>query len=172
MGGRERVEAGGDAWAAAHRDLLGASCWMTDVDVMFGAQVFGMNTGNRLFMEYVPDLTPIDARVRRFALVALFDRKAARLERYMMGEQNARAIAFHLWLCRVHAAAQGIRPRFFTVLGDDTPPWHLIEFDIDTGEECGRSMLRRLDPDEWQVLWDRLGLLSLRNRAVELVTRG
>ena len=56
-GVKVRADGCGDAWAQAHRKL-GPTFNMQDIDALFGIMAFGQNTGDKLFLEYVPDNDP------------------------------------------------------------------------------------------------------------------
>jgi len=90
-GVRVRADGCGDAWAQAHRKL-GPTFNMQDIDALFGIMAFGQNTGDKLFLEYVPD----DYRnrgkaVRDFRVIAMFDRKSSRQATFIGdGEIQAR----------------------------------------------------------------------------------
>lgn len=158
-GVRVRADGKGDAWAKAHRDQLGATFNMNDVDGLIGLVAFAANTGDRLFMEYVPDnYANRQSMVRQFATVALFDRKTSR--DYALGESNRVALAWYLDLCRRLGQTQPKPPKFFLIIGRDTPPWQMIELDIETGAVISEHALTA---HKWQQVWEQVGLAALRN---------
>jgi hypothetical protein len=170
-GVKRRMDGEGDGWAAAHRSLDDAGDIngikdigfpMNDVDVMFGFQAFGMNTGDKLFVEYQPDGWPNRSKfIRQFAVVALFDRKFT--ENAAFSSANRVSTAYHLWICRTFATCQAYPPRFFYSIGGQTPPWVMVELDITTGQRCGRNtIIKTASHAEWIDIWDRLGLVDLR----------
>lgn len=162
---RQRKDGKGDAWANAHRDALGPGYNMGDIDGSFGFVAFGHRTEDRIFAECVPDAwTNRGKPYRRFATVALFDRKR--------GPNSHRAgggpfdLAYHLDLCRKLAEAQPLPPRFFFVQGTNKPPWELVELDIGHGNrgragvEIGRTTINSIS--NWGPIWDAVGLTELR----------
>jgi hypothetical protein len=156
---RARADGQGDGWARAHREQLGAAFHMTDLDGAIGLMGFAANTGERLFIEYVPDAYGNRLHViRRFATVAVFDRKTSR--EYAFSEANRVSLAWHLDVCRRLAATQHSPPRFFLVIGRDRPPWELLELDIHSG---GILSEHRLDAMNWRVIGEQAGLTALRN---------
>lgn len=162
-GVKRRMDKRGDAWATAHRCL--PTIHMMDLDGIFGHMVFASNTGNRLFMEYVPDkYKNRGSRIRRFALVSLFDRK--RTFEAATAYDNSVSLAFYLFLCRVFAY-QPVRPRFFIVVGSEIyPPWSMHEVNIDTGnlteEPC--AVLPSNERPLWEAVWDKVGLFAARRQ--------
>lgn len=157
-GVRRRMDGRGDGWANAHREELGSRYYLQDVDGVFGLEVWGANTGERLFMEYEPDnWEHRQDWVRRFAIVALFDRKVS-LDR-ALSEHNRVSAAFYMWLCRELGARQPQQPRFFFVVGGQSPPWDLVEMDTQTGNVLSTHQLAGAD---FRQVWQRIGLLSLR----------
>ena len=93
-GVRIRADGKGDGWARAHRQL-GATFNMTDFDGLMGLVAFAANTGEKLFMEYVPDNYRNRLNlIRQFAIVAMFDRKASR--EYAFSEANRVSLSWHL----------------------------------------------------------------------------
>ena len=157
-GVKPRFDGQGDGWAAAHRSL-GPTFNMSDVDGVVGMMGFASNTGERLFLEYVPDnYKNRQSRIRKFATVAMFDRKSS--EHYANSDSNALAAAFYLDLCRRLATTQPKPPRFFYVIGQDQPPWEMIEIDINTAAEIGRV---HQDGKNWRQVWEAVGLVALRN---------
>jgi hypothetical protein len=163
-----RADGGGDGWANTHRLQLGNQFLMSDIDCLFGGLVFGQNTGERLFMEYAPDnWANRTKRIRQFAMVAMFDRK--KTEAAALSAHNTLATAFYLWLARVHGASQPKPPRFFYVIGGDSPPWDMIEVDIHTGDTA--TDIIRLNSVDWPTMWAALGLTDLRNELKQWVHR-
>jgi len=166
QGVKERLDEQGDAWANQHRKSTPRDYYLQDVDAMFGAVFFGHNTGEKVFLEYVPDnYKNRTSKVRSFALVAMFDRKASRWAAF--SNYNTVSCALYLWLCRVIGQSQPKQPRFFYVIGGDTPPWTMIEINIETGQEMGQEV--RLDSADWTTVWNSLGLTSLRNELARFV---
>lgn len=163
-GVKARADGAGDAWAQSHR-TLGRDFHMHDIDVLFGLVAFGQNTGERLFLEYVPDnYQNRTSVIRKFAAVAMFDRKAS--TKAAFSQQNALSTAQYLWQCRTlgEGGNQPLMPKFFFVIGKQTPPWEMIEIDIYTGERTGvEELIFMKSQAEWQRVWDALGLTSLRN---------
>lgn len=158
-GVRVRVDGKGDGWARAHRQL-GATFNMTDFDGVMGLVAFAANTGEKLFMEYVPDnYTNRLNLIRRYAVVAMFDRKATR--EYAFSDANRVSLSWHLDHCRKLAQTQPVAPKFLLVIGRDEPPWHLIELDINTGGTVGQHTLTAMN---WRTVWEQAGLIDLRNQ--------
>ena len=156
---RKRRDGKGDAWSNAHRINLGNHFLMHDQDASFGCLVFGSNTGDKLFLEYEPDnYKNRQSDIRQFAMVALFDRKAT--ERAAFCQNNALSRAFYLWQCRAFAQGQPKPPRFFIVVGRQTPPWTMIELDIGTGARVGEPV--EVDASRFKDVWESLGLTALR----------
>jgi hypothetical protein len=157
-GVRIRADGKGDGWAQAHRDELGPTYNMSDLDGYVGLVGFAGNTGDRLFMEYVPDNYANKGKtVRRFATVALFDRKASR--DYAFSEANAVSLAFYLDLCRRLGETQPKPPKFFFIIGRQATPWELVELDIQTGQIISEFTLQQ---GRWRVFWEAVGLVALR----------
>jgi len=163
---KRRMDGEGDGWANEHREALGRSWWMQDVDAMFGFEVFGQNTSNRLFMEYVPDDWENHGKViREYGIIALFDRKCS-LEMALAGHVSA---GLYLHNCRVFGKYQGVDPKFFYVIGGQEPPWSLAEIDIHTGERCGDVVVM---PDgNWQPLWEQLGIVQVRRELCKWIAK-
>ena len=158
-GVRIRVDGKGDGWAKVHRDQLGATFNMNDVDGLIGMVAFAANTGDRLFMEYVPDNYANRLNtVRSFATVALFDRKTSR--EYALGESNRVALAWYLDLCRRLGQTQQKPPKFFLVIGRDAPPWQMVELNTNNGEVVSEHTL---SASNWREVWEQVGLAALRN---------
>lgn len=160
-GVKPRYDGGGDAWALAHRNL-GPEFHMHDLDGVFGQLVFSQRTGDRLFLEYVPDnYVNHVKRTREFALVAMFDRKRDRSA--ALGEPNALSTAFYLWICRKLSMEQPVPAKFFYVIGGQTPPWTMVEVDTATGSVTGReAVIHGTSHDEMMAVWEALGLVELR----------
>ena len=159
-GVKPRADGKGDGWANAHREQLGPDYHCQDIDGYFGFCAWGANSGDRLFMEHVPDgFKNANNLIREYAVVALFDRKsttsAARCDR------NIKSTSFYLWLCRNLSMAQPFPVRFFWVIGKDNPPWMMQELSIETGEE--KEDMITLDKPDWRSIWDTIGLTDLRN---------
>ena len=159
-GVKNRIDGKGDGWANAHRKLLGNQFYFQDVDCFFGAVAFGHNTAERLFLEYVPDdYENRTKKIRQFGIVALFDRKSSKSAAF--GNKNIVSCGVYLWLCRTLGTAQGIKPKFYYVIGNDKPPWEMIEMDIDTADIKEPTVI--LQSVNWKEIWEQLGLLELRN---------
>jgi hypothetical protein len=160
-GVRVRRDGQGDAWANTHREGLGNKFYLQDIDALFGMEVFGANTGDRLFIEYEPDNyeNRFNA-IREFALVAMFDRKATLAGAMHPGSKVSRDL--YLWLCRTIGLAQPIAPKFFLVIGESEPPWQMIEIDINTGRKLGEPS--EVDGDNFRQVWNQLGLAELRSQ--------
>ncbi len=167
-GARARVDGHGDAWANEHRHGLGMSFNMTDLDAFFGTVAFGQNTSDRLFIEYVPDeYANRDKVVREFGLVAMFDRKNS--WRAAFEQRNRLSTAVYLWICRKLGVGQSKSPKFFYVIGGQLPPWQMVEIDIISGEATGvtANILHR---DDWQYVWEHLGLVPLRREIARWIS--
>lgn len=157
---RIRRDGHGDAWANAHRTSLSNKYFLHDIDAVFGLEVFGANTGDRLFLEYEPDhYNNREKSIREFAAIALFDRKASKAAAF--SPSNRLSLGLYLWQCRSYAKSQPIAPRFFFVIGQDKPPWLMIEIDIQTAEPIGHEV--SVDSARFSAVWDALGLTELRN---------
>lgn len=159
-GVKPRYDKKGDQWAAMHRNL-GPTFNMHDVDAVMGHVSFAENTGDRFFLEYVPDSyqNRYD-RVRKFGAVAFFDRKSS-LE-FALSAKNTLSISFYLWLARAAAVEQPVAPLFFFVVGEQRPPWSLHEVDIYTGELTGKSAM--VGAGSWSAMWSNLGICAVRDQ--------
>lgn len=157
-GVKARADGQGELWANEHRAELGAQFNMNDIDGLIGLVGFAANTGNRLFVEYVPDGTFQDRfkSVRGFAVVALFDRKLS--VEAAFGTSYRVSQAFYLYLCRSLSEHQPKPPKFFYVIGSRAP-YTLIELDITTGDEIKRYYL---EDNRWKDIWEATGLVELR----------
>lgn len=160
-GVRSRADEKGDAWALAHRQL-GPTFNMQDVDAVFGAIAFGANTGERLFLEYVPDnYCNRGMIIRSFKLVAMFDRKTS--EQAAFRRENSVSLALYLWMCRELRGDSCLCPKFFVVIGSQKPPWRMVEIDIHNGERTGNEEeIKDATGPEFRRVWDTLGLIELR----------
>lgn len=168
-GARARIDGRGDAWADEHRHGLGMSFLMSDLDAIFGTVVFGQNTGDRLFIEYVPDAYANRFKtVREFGLVAMFDRKMSINAAF--DQRNKLSTAVYLWICRKLGAGQAKRPKFFFVIGDQAPPWRMVEIDITNGEPTGAEATIA-SREDWGPVWEYLGLAPLRREIAMWVGR-
>lgn len=158
----------GDPWANEHREQLGNRFYLQDLDALFGHMTFAQNTGDRLFLEYVPDTYENRLKVKReFYVVAMFDRKATMNAATCPG--NTVSTAFYLWLCRSIGANQPERPRFFYVIGTQAP-WQMLELDIESGDRVGDPF--PIGDNAMTDVWRRLGLTQLRTRlAMEIANR-
>lgn len=153
-----RADGQGDGWANQHREL-GQTFNMQDLDGFFGLYVFAKNSANSLFLEYAPDrIENREKVIRRFAVVALFDRK--KTEDAALSDMNIVSTAFYLWTCRQIGDRQPIAPRFFYVIGDDNPPWTMIELNIASGERLGCYLLTGYN---WRDVWEVAGLRKIRD---------
>jgi hypothetical protein len=160
-GVKRRADGKGDAWANAHRDALGPGFPMNDVDGCFGFVAFGSNTGDRMFIEYVPDdyVNRFNV-IREHAVIALFDRKAT--EELAFSDNNCVSLSLYLYQCRAFSAAQALPCRFFFCIGGQKPPWRMVEVNIETGERInGPDII--LKSANWRCIWDALGLIELRS---------
>jgi hypothetical protein len=161
-GVKARRDGAGDEWAKQHRSL-GPTYNMQDMDALFGVTAFGQNTGERLFLEYVPDnYQNRTSVIRNFGVVAMFDRKQS--EPYAFSRSNAVSTAFYLYQCRIHAKVQpnGLTPKFFFVIGGQSPPWKMIEIDIFSGKKTGLEAVICDGERDWKRVWTTLGLHQLR----------
>lgn len=149
-----------DGWANMHRTELGNDHYLQDVDCMFGGVVFGQNTADRLFLEYIPDNYENRIEIiRSFAVVAMFDRKQT--EKWAFSDRNRLSTALYLDICRTIATKQPLPPKFFFVIGKDEPPWSMIQIDIYLGEKISEPII--LDKIQWSKIWESIGLKDLRN---------
>lgn len=159
---KPRYDGKGDGWANAHRDL-GPTFNMNDADALMGVVSFAWNTGERLFIEDVPDnYINRYSSIREFAYVALFDRKT-NLD-FALSNENAVSRAMYLHLCRIISAYQPLPPRFFFVIGGQCPPWEMHEIAIDSSEPKGDAIILPCrDGSIWRSVWETCGLKSLRD---------
>ena len=165
FGVRVRRDGQGDGWAEGHR-LLGKTFNMQDLDALFGFVAFGVNGAERLFLEYQPDAYHNASNlVRRFAAVAMFDRKSTITAAF----GSTVSTANYLWQCRCFSMQQPLKPKFFYVVGGQAPPWEMIELDINTGECLGQKTIQSNKKEDWLAVWDHLGLASLRKNLREWV---
>ena len=156
---KPRFDGQGDPWADSHREGLGRGFNMNDVDGFIGLIGFAANTGDRLFIEYVPDdYANRGQAIRTYSTVALFDRKASLA--CAMGEGNSVSLACYLDLCRRLAVTQARPPKFFFVVGRDAPPWDIVQIDIETGMKLSTQTLSGMN---WQEVWRAAGLTELRD---------
>ena len=164
---RLRNDNGGDRWANAHRHNLSDNWYLMDMDGYFGLLAFAANTGNRLFMEYVPDdWKNRESATREFGWVAIFDRK--RNEQAMRSSGAKLSKDMYLCLCRRLGRCQPVMPRFFYILGTgEHGPWPLVEYDVWTAKEIGH--IATLQNDEfskgaWDRIWNSIGLEQARKK--------
>jgi len=151
----------GDGWAEAHREHLGNDYYFQDVDCLFGGMVYGANTAERLFLEYAPDdYRNRENRIRNFAIISMFDRK--RTLSAATHPRNTISLGVYLHLCRVIEKCQPVAPKFFFVIGDDSPPWAMYEVDINDGTIAETATI--LEATDWKQVWNVLGLRALRDR--------
>jgi len=137
---------------------------MQDLDCFFGVQAFGHNTGDKLFMEYIPDNYDKNKKsVENFGVVALFDRKSN--EEYALSSPNYTSRHFYIYLAKILSECQGNIPcKFFYVIGSNNPPWKMIEIDLSTGH---KKTEKYVDSGDWSSIWQELGLCSIRNDVVK-----
>lgn len=154
-GVRLRMDGSGDAWANEHRQL-GKMFYMNDIDAFMGYVAFAKTGDCQLFAEYQPDKYENKGKIiRRYATVALFDRKksAAGVEAFLNDVQ----LAYLLDLCRQIGKVQPKPPRFFFVIGEKSP-WKMQEVDIVTGELKTPIACE----NDWRKVWDESGLTADR----------
>ena len=165
---RPRLDGRGDGWANGHRNALGNESYLQDIDGYFGMLGFTANTGDRLFLEYVPDsYKNRESAIREFGLVAMFDRK--RDLQAMHSPKVVLSKAVYLWFCRKIGLSQPVMPRFFYVLGTaEHGPWTLVECDIWTGNEIREFTLTE---NFWKSIWDKIGLEEARRKIQAVVLR-
>lgn len=150
-----RSDGAGDGWAGEHRRALPAQCLMQDLDAVAGVLTFGTNGVDRLFAEYVPDdYAHRNSLVRKFGVVALFDRKTT----VQACEVSAVSTAFYLHMARTLSAGQPVPVRFFFVVGQQAP-WQLVEVNVETAE---RMETTELAGGSWEATWRCLGLVEAR----------
>ena len=168
-GVKSRFDGGGDKWANEHRVRLWRDDYMQDIDAIFGMEIFGKNTADRLFAEYVPLGHEDHNRLqRRFGLVALFDRKISEFAAFHKGSKMS--LDLYLWLCRIIGSTQSIDPKFFYVCGNNEMPWTMIEIDIHTGNRTGEPHVITCE-QEWRRVWSALGIREIRRRVSELAQK-
>ena len=156
-GVRARSDGGGDTWAGEHRYSLPGQYLMQDLDAVAGVMAFGTRGVDRLFSEFAPDGPEHRGDlVRRFGVVALFDRKTT----LRACEMSQVSTAFYLYLARTLSSTQPVPVRFFYVVGK-AAPWTLVEIDITTGKRIGTT---ELAGEDWDATWECLGLLSAREQ--------
>jgi len=110
-GVKVRADGCGDAWAKAHR-RLGPTFNMQDIDALFGIMAFGQNTGDKLFLEYVPDDYQNRGKaVRDFRVIAMFDRKSSRQAAFI-GDGEIQAQMFREILDEISASHGGFEDLF------------------------------------------------------------
>jgi len=159
-GVRRRMDNLGDGWAAQHRETM-RDAYMQDIDCIFGASFFGANTGERLFEEYVPDNRKnIGQSIRRFAVVAMFDRKKTEAAAFSEIGSVVLSRAFYLWQCRILSQIQPRPVRFFYVIGENEPPWIMKELSTETAEVIGDTIT--LGRTDWNAIWKAIGLQEER----------
>ena len=165
-GVRNRIDGKGDPWANQHRSQLGPTFNMTDVDGMIGLVAFASNTANKIFVEYVPDsYANHNNTIREFATVAMFDRKSSKSHAF--SESNRVSLAWHLNTCRQLAKTQPKPPKFFLVIGQDSPPWTLIELNINDASQVATLNLTAAN---WKTIWEAVGLIALRSELRSWIT--
>lgn len=162
-GVRVRADGCGDGWAQAHR-VLGPAFHMQDIDALFGVMAYGWNTGERLFLEYVPDdFRNRGKAVRDFRVIAMFDRKRSREAAFVGDGETRVGLALYLWIARTLQACQKTPVRFFFVIGGQAPPWRMVELSVETGRTTGREhLIESASKEHWDRLWDEIGLTGLR----------
>ena len=155
-GVKNRFDGGGDSWAADHRTHLPHTNYLADMDAFMGLAAFGRNGGDTLFLEYTPDDYQNRGKlIREFGLVAVFDRKKNLAAVGSSG--SVLSTGFYLDLCRTYAASQPVAPRFFYVIGQESP-YEMVEVCINTGDVVGSTVLMRDQSRGWSDAWAKLGL--------------
>jgi len=160
-GTKKRMDGKGDLWANAHRDgkILPSSFYFQDIDGFAGIMSFRDDTENGLYFEYCLDSWENSGSlIRNIGYVALFDRKQS--ESIAFGKKNVLSTAVHLDLASKIGASQPVDPKFFYVVGLDSP-WKMIELDICTGERTGVSVIFN-DKESWIPGFKTVGLLDIR----------
>jgi len=158
-GVRKRMCKNGDMWALEHRAELGHEFLMTDIDSFIGKMIFFQNTENSLFIEYEPDdFNRHEELIREFAYIALFDRKNSR--KYALSSHNRVSLAVHLNLCRRLGLGQPFPVKFFFVIGEQSPPYTMIEIDTKTGVLLSEYYLKK---GHWREVWNAVGLVRTRD---------
>lgn len=166
-GVKARKDGQGDLWAAQHREALGPGFNMQDMDGFFGQVAFAANTGDKLFLEYVPDDYVNRVKFfRRFAVVAFFDRKSTM--DWAMNERNRVSMAFYMWICRMIGEHQPIPCRFFIVTGGEGR-WMMSELNTADGQVIGES---RIEGMNWKAIWQTTGLTTAREQLRKWVQEG
>ncbi len=161
-GVRVRHDNGGDEWANEHRLELGNQFYLEDLDGFIGSFGFARNGQDTLFAEYQPDGYENRMKdIREFALVAMFDRKQT--YRAAFGDGSKLTRAFYLSQCRRNAKCQPIAPKFFYVVGTESP-WQMYELNIDNAEVSHQFQLER---GNWHEIWKIAGLIDAR-RSLEI----
>lgn len=156
-GVRVRRDGQGDLWSNEHREELGNAFYLNDFDAVMGYMAFAKTGAGETFAEYVPDAYANKGKVfRRFATVAIFDRKKSMAS--VRGILNTVQLAYYLDICRLLADKQPIAPKFFFVVGE-AAPWEMVEVDVWTGE-LGRTWC--FGKSEWKQVWNAAGLSEMR----------
>lgn len=159
-GSRRRRDGAGDSWANEHRIELGRTYYLNDFDAFMGNIAFAKTGAEELFAEYVPDHYRNKGKViRRFATVALFDRKKSMAS--VHGIINDVQLAYYLDLCRVIGQTQPYQPRFFFVVGQESP-WQMVEVSTENGELS--KTIHTYGKGEWNRVWEIAGLKAMRDR--------
>lgn len=158
-----RYDGKGDGWANAHREELPRDNYMQDIDCFFGINVAGHNTGDKLFLEYIPDNYDKNRKsVEDFCIVALFDRKFS--EEYAFSNKNYTSRKFYLYICNQLSKNQPVPCKFFYVIGNKNPPWKMIELSLDEGHKIREKYV---DSGDWNEIWKELGLVSIKDELVK-----
>lgn len=162
----ERTDQAGDGWARAHREA-NPRWYMQDVDALMAIETRAYNTGDKFFMEYVPDgFQHREKSIRQHAVVALFDRKSCREAAF--GEHGRASLSLYLHLCRALGQTQPVQPKFMFTIGKDKPPWEVIEVDPESGDVVAEHALTSAN---WAEVWKAAGLSDLRAELARWVLR-
>jgi hypothetical protein len=155
-GVKGRTQSGGDNWANEHRKALPTANLLQDVDCIVGT--FAQNSGNSLYMEFVPDGYANKGKIiRKFGIVALFDRKESRASAF----DNPLSTALYLHIARTISTQQPTACKFFLVIGRESP-WTFVELDINTGEPTGLEA--EVKGNDWTTFWDTLGISNVHSK--------
>lgn len=159
-----RMDGQGDGFSNQHRSSVPHDNWMIDIDGVFGSIFFADKLENNFFAEVEPDLQR-GAVIRGFGFVAFYDRKKTWRAAF---NGSSFSLAAQLALCRFVAKVQPVQPKFFFVIGENSPPWYMVEIDIFTGLQ-GRK--EKLGTGSWKEIWKKFGLLDIRKQLREWVTK-
>lgn len=150
-----------DQWAWYHRKNLGQTYYMQDVDALYGKMTFFKNAGKKLFAEYLPEPNN-SSIIKKFAIVSFFDVKKNESAMNLMLKNQSISLAFYLYLSRIIGNAQKFNPKFFFVVGEESP-WTLIEIDIFTGKKTGITATVN-EKEKWFKQWHDLGITPLQHK--------